>query len=149
MASKNKGRQTAQKNKFRFDPKANQPKPVASTSGGALTSTLLSPDEDIINDTFQPKKVTPPPNVLDTDEFVPIDDDENMDTDNLNFTVIPHLTPFACTTTIKKSARELPTAAILKTINGLFAHDDAFKGANVRRVNFIRLLIIYFDNEVL
>ena len=130
MGNKRTGKQTVPRNKFRFDPKEKQPEPVASSSGGVPTDNSLL-NEDIINDTFQPKKDTPPPNVLDKDEYVPIEDDDNMDTENLNFTVIPRPTPFACATTIKKSARELPTAAIIKTINGLFAQDDVFKGANI------------------
>jgi hypothetical protein len=109
---RNTGKQVTQKNKSRYDPKEKQPEPVASTSGGLPTKSSLS-DEDITKDTFQPKKDTPPPNVLDTDEYVPIEDDDNIDTENLHFTIIPCPTPFACATTIKKSARELPTAAII------------------------------------
>ena len=31
-------------------------------------------------------------------------------------------------------------------INNAFAHNDAFRGLNVRRVNFVRSAVIYFDN---
>ena len=31
-------------------------------------------------------------------------------------------------------------------INNAFAHDDAFRGLNVHRVNFVRSAVIYFDN---
>ena len=58
MGNKRTGKQTSPKNKFRFDPKEKQPEPVASTSGGTPNKSSLS-DEDIIKDTFQPKKIHP------------------------------------------------------------------------------------------
>ena len=36
---------------------------------------------------------------------------------------------------------------IIKAINNHFAHNDAFKGVNVRCVNFVRSAVIYFANQ--
>src|SRR5215216_5067093 len=145
MGKNNNKRNTSSKNTFRFDPKNKQPETVASFSKAPLDTSSLS-DEEIVADTFVPKPV-PPPNVLDKDEYVPIEDDENMETDTRDFITITCPTAFACASTISKPARELPTQTIVKTINNHFAHNDAFKGINVRRVNFIRSAVIYFADQ--
>ena len=133
-------------NRGRYDSlKVKQPEASGSSSLVEKPNPLVVTDKDIIDDTFA-SKTMPPPNVLDTDEFVPIDDDANMETDNTDFIVITRPTPFACAATIPKSAKELPTSKIIQDINNLFAKDDAFKGLNVRWVNFVRSAIIYFDN---
>src|SRR5215216_3825072 len=142
---KKTSRTTSSKNTFRFDPKDKQPKTVASSSKTAPDPSSLS-DEDIVADTFGPKPTTPP-NVLDKDEYVPIEDDEKMDTDTRDFITITRPTAFACASTISKQAKEFTTHLIVKTINNHFAHNDAFKGVNVRRVNFVRSAVIYFADQ--
>ena len=66
---------------------------------------------------------------------------------NKDFTVITRSTPFACAATIAKSPKELPTATILKIVNAHFALDDAFRGINVRYVNLVRSIVIYFNDQ--
>src|SRR5215216_1797430 len=142
---KKTSRTTSSKNTFRFDPKDKQPKTVASSSKTAPDPCSLS-DEDIVADTFGQKPTTPP-NVLDKDEYVPIEDDENMETDIQDFITITPPTAFVCASTISKPARELTTQTIVKTINNHFAHNDAFKGINVCRVNFVHSAVIYFTDQ--
>ena len=145
MGPKPNRRTGQKKNTFRFDPKNKQQEPVASTSKTTQDASSLS-DETIVAETFVPKQ-TPPENVLDKDEYVPIEDDENMETDSRDFITIPRPTPFACASIISKTAKDLPTKTIVKTINNHFAHIDAFKGVNVRRVNFVRSAVIYFADQ--
>src|SRR5918995_6554413 len=123
MAPKSR-RNTGQKNTFRFDPKKQEP--IASTSKNTPDPSSHS-DEAIVAETFQPKQ-TPPENVLDKDEYVPIEDDDTMETDTHDFIIIPCLTPFAYASLISKTTKDLPTQTIIKTINNHFAPLDEFKG---------------------
>ena len=84
-----------------------------------------SSDESIDTNTLSYQHI--PSKVLDKNEYVPINDEE-MDTDFKDFIIIPRPIPFACTVTIQKSAKELPTNSIIKAINEKFTKDDAFKG---------------------
>src|SRR5215208_7820276 len=133
-------------NKGRFDSfKAKQPEASGSSRSVEKPNPSLVTDKDIVDDTYV-RQSTSPPNVLDTQEFVPIEDDTNMETENSDFIVIPRPSPFACAASISKNTKDLPTPKIIQVINNAFAHDDAFRGLNVRRVNFVRSAVIYFDN---
>ena len=146
MVRKSQKTSVNKSSKGRFDAfKAKQPEASGSSRSGEKPNPSLVTDKDIIDDTYVGQS-TPPPNVLDTQEFVPIKKDINMETDNSNFIVIARPSPFACAAAISKNAKELPTPQIIRAINNVFAHNDAFRGLNVRRVNFVRSAVIYFDN---
>jgi hypothetical protein len=142
--TKNSGKKaTAKKVSAKTDKNAKQQENIASSAEQSYQD--LSSDENIASETYGSHQ-TLPPNLIDPDEFVPVNED-NMETDTKDFIVIPRPTPFACAVTINKTAKELPTNTIIKTINEKFACDDAFKGVNVRRVNLTRSAILYFDNK--
>jgi hypothetical protein len=124
--------QTQKNKQVRYDPITPQKEPVASTSKASPNHSLAS-DKDIIMDTFAPKEQQqqPPNNILDPDEFVAIEDDDTMETGNINFIVVPRPTPFACASAINKTAKDVPTAAVVKALNNHFAQDDAFRGVNI------------------
>src|SRR3954454_18258068 len=133
-------------NKSHYDSlKAKTPEAAGSSRSGDKPNPSLVTDEDIVNDTYVGKS-NPPPTALDIQKDVPIENDTSMETDNTDFIVIPRPSPFACAATISKNAKELPTPQIIRAINNAFAQDDAFRGLNVRRVNFVRSAVIYFDN---
>src|SRR3954453_16336016 len=120
-------------NKSRYDSlKAKTPEAAGSSRSRDKPNPSLVTDEDIVSDTYVGKS-NPPPTALDTQEDVPIENDTYMETDNTDFIVIPHPSPFACAATISKNAKELPTPQIIQAINNAFAQDDAFRGLNVRR----------------
>jgi len=144
MTKNSNKKSSAKKVSAKPDNNAKQQKNDTSSSAEHSYKDLSS-DENIASETYGSQQ-TLPPNLLDPDEFVPVVED-NMETDTKDFIVIPRPTPFACVVTINKTAKELPTNTIIKTINEKFACDDAFKGVNVRRVNLTRSAILYFDNK--
>ena len=151
MVRKNQNKQASMKNKHRFNPTVQQQTlktPVVSTSGsGEQLDPSSASDAALIENFFKPLTPTPP-NVLDKDEYLPIEDDPNMKMDqNKDFTVITRSTPFACAATIPKSPKDLPTATISKIVNAHFALDDAFRRINVRYVNLVRSIVIYFNDQ--
>ena len=70
-----------------------------------------------------------------------------MDFENeKDFIVVTKPTAFALATKIpeepKKHLRD-----VIKMINDAFLNKDSFKGANYRRVNLVKSIVVYFDNK--
>jgi len=79
--------------------------------------------------------------LLDPDEHL---EDDDMDEDLKDFTVVTKATPFAVASNIKFTPKEKSNSKIILTINNIFAQNDDFKGVSVRRVNLTRSVIVYF-----
>ena len=133
MVRKSQNKSSSNKfNRGRYDSfKAKQSETSSFFLSGDKSKPSLVSNKDIINNTFVVKP-TPFPNVLDIDEFVPIENDANMKIDNTDCIVMTHPTLFAYTTTIDKSAKELLIFKIILDINNCFAKDNVFKEFNVR-----------------
>ena len=138
MTRNSNKRTTAKKVSAKPDNNAKQQENTNSSSA-EHSSKNLSSDENITSETYGSQQ-TLPPNLLDPDEFVPVVED-NMETDTKNFIVIPRPTPFACAVTINKTAKELSTNTIIKTISEKFACDNAF---NRSILDVSTLLVLQF-----
>src|SRR5215216_2102221 len=123
MTRNSEKKATTKKVSAKPDKYVKQQENVASSSA-EYSYQDLSSDENIASETYGSHQ-TLPPSLIDPDEFVPIIED-NMETDTKDFIVIPRPTPFACAVTINKTAKELSTNTIIKTISEKFACDNAF-----------------------
>ena len=79
--------------------------------------------------------------LLDPDEHF---DDDDMEEDLKDFTVVTKATLFAVASSIKFTPKEKSNSKIILAINNIFAQNDDFKGASVRQVKLTRSVIVYF-----
>jgi len=98
-----------------------------------------------------PSPLRPRPNLIDPDEFVHHEDIEDsndtMDFENeKDFIVVTKPTNFALAAKIPDDPKKHPRD-VIKMVNDAFLNLDSFKGANYRRVNLVRSIIVYFDNQ--
>src|SRR5215216_3214955 len=99
------------------DNNAKQQEIIASSSAEHSYQDLSS-DENIASETYGSHQ-TLPPNLLDPNEFVPVNED-NIETDTKDFIIIPHPTPFACAVTINKLPRNsLPILSLKQLMKNL------------------------------
>ncbi|CAI2197720.1 7814_t:CDS:2, partial [Funneliformis geosporum] len=79
--------------------------------------------------------------LLDPDEYL---EDDNMEEDLKDFTVVTKATPFAVASHIKFTPKEKNNSKIILAINNVFAQNDDFREVSVRRVNLTHSIIVYF-----
>ncbi|CAI2200951.1 9287_t:CDS:1, partial [Funneliformis geosporum] len=79
--------------------------------------------------------------LLDPDEYL---EDDDMEEDLKDFTVVTKATPFAVATHIKFTPKEKNNSKIILAINNVFAQNDDFRGVSIRLVNLTRSVIVYF-----
>ena len=119
------------------------PQPIASTSTSPSSSTSASSSNASNHAENR--------NLLDPSEYVHHDDiedfDDKMDYENeKDFIVVSKPTAFALAAAIPTEPKKHPKE-IIKMVNEAFIDKDSFKGANYRRVNLVRSIIVYFDNK--
>ena len=88
-------------------------------------------------------------NLIDPDEYVYHEDiEKSMDYEELekDYIVVAKPSPYALATSIPLEPKKHPKE-ILKMVNEAFLGKDGFQGANYRRVNLIKTVIVYFDNS--
>ena len=88
-------------------------------------------------------------NIIDPDEYIHHEDiEENMDYEDAekDYIVVAKPTAYALAATILAEPKKHPKD-ILKMVNEAFLGKDSFQGANIRRVNLIKSVIVYFDNK--
>ena len=70
-----------------------------------------------------------------------------MDYENeKDFIVVTKPTNFALATKLPDDPKKHPRD-VIKMVNDAFLNLDSFKGANYRRVNLVRSIVVYFDNQ--
>ncbi|CAI2191681.1 16125_t:CDS:2, partial [Funneliformis geosporum] len=124
------------------NPKEAAISPPATSSSSTSTSVPSNLDIEIVKEVFgSPPTKEMESKLLDPDEHL---DDDDMDEDLKDFTVVTKATPFAVANSIKFTPKEKNNSKIILAINNIFAQNDEFKGVSVRRVNLTRSVVVYF-----
>ena len=113
------------------------------------TTSSISPKQ-IKNDEMHTDEIVSTPAIKDRSKLLDIDehiDDDNMEEDLKEFTIVTKATPYAIASFIPFTPKERSNSKIILTINNTFAQNDDFKGVSVRHVNLTRSVIVYFTTS--
>ncbi|CAI2186357.1 19437_t:CDS:2, partial [Funneliformis geosporum] len=72
-------------------------------------------------------------------------EDDDIEEDLKNFTVIAKAIPFAVTSNIKFTSKEKNNSKIILAINNIFAQNDNFKGISIYYINLMRSIDLFYD----